>query len=319
VRALGPSHGVAAVGVDGRLPIWRDVAGLGLLREQNVVASDYGAAMTRPPERGHVVLRLSITGELGRMDYLAVLRALQGSYDLLQRTARRVIGDRADELHWHLTGLSEGSAVTLVRPDTTGDVTEHQLREIIETYTRDLADPAERLPEEDVPILRNVLQELQRTNSGALLAALEGPGDGERSPASVVDPVVVLPTLVEQRLRRQPVIGSVVGRLDSLNVHGKREASLWNELDQRRVVVTFAEDAYSQVYAALRRRVEVFGLVQEDADGRPLRVRLQDLELLARDEDLPTLRSLAGSMPTLTGALTPEDYLEQQRRGLGLA
>ena len=300
------------------LPIRRDMAGLGLLREQNVVASDYGAAMTRPPEQGHVVLRLSITGELGRMDYLAVLRALQGSYDLLQRTARRVIGDRADELHWHLTGLSEGSAVTLVRPDTTGDVTEHQLREIIETYTRDLADPAERLPEEDVPILRNVLQELQRTNSGALLAALEGLGDGEGSPASVVDPVVVLPTLVEQRSRR-PVIGSVVGRLDSLNVHGKREASLWNELDQRRVVVTFAEDAYSQVYAALRRRVEVFGLVQEDADGRPLRVRLQDLELLARDEGLPTLRSLAGSMPTLTGALTPEDYLEQQRRGLGLA
>jgi len=274
--------------------------------------------MTRPPEQGHVVLRLSITGELGQMDYQAVLRALQGSYHLLQRTARRVIGDRADELHWHLTGLSESSAVTLVRPDTTGDITEHQLREIIETFTRDLAAPAERLPEEDVPILRNVLQELQRTNSGALLAALEGLDDGEGSPASVVDPVVVLPTLVEQRSRR-PVIGSVVGRLDSLNVHGKREASLWNELDQRRVVVTFAEDAYSRVHAALRRRVEVFGLVQEDADGRPLRVRLQDLELLARDEDLPTLRSLAGSMPTLTGALTPEDYLEQQRRGLGLA
>lgn len=36
-----------------------------------------------------VVLRLGVTGDLGHMDFLTVLRALQGSYELLQRTAHR--------------------------------------------------------------------------------------------------------------------------------------------------------------------------------------------------------------------------------------
>ena len=263
-------------------------------------------------------LRLSVTGALGTMDYLSVLRALQGGYELLQRTGRRVLGDRADDLHWNLAGLAEGSISTLIRPDPVPGFLDRELREVIETYRDDLAAPAERLPEEDVPVLRELLQELQRTSSGALLAETEEPDGSGDVRSALVDPTDVLPTLVQQRPRRQRVIGSVAGRLESLNVHGRREASLWNELDQRRVVVTFVEDDYQRVHTAVRRRVEVYGLVQEDADGRPLRVRLQDLEVLASDEDLPTLASLAGSMPDLTGGLTPEEYLERQRQGLRL-
>ncbi len=252
------------------------------------------------------------------MDYPAVLRALQGSYDLLQRTAHRVLGERADSLHWHLTGLREGSAVTLVRAETTSDVVERELREIVETYARDLAEPAERLPQDDVPVLRDLLQDLQRTGSGSLLVEVEGGPDKPARARALVEPELVLPTLVAQRPMRQQVIGSVTGRLESLNVHARREASLWNELDQRRVVVSFPEEDYQRVHAALRRRVEVFGILQEDADGRPLRVRLQDLEVLVDDDELPTLSSLVGSMPNLTGGLTPEEYLEHNRRELGL-
>lgn len=266
--------------------------------------------------RGIVVLRLGITGELGQMDFAAVLSALQGSYDLLQRTAQRVLGDRAAELRWQLVGLQEGSAMTLVRTTETEDVSEREIREAVETYTRDLAYPAERLPEADIPMLRELLTGLQKTGSGSLLAELEG--SAQRDDRVVVEPSAALPLLNVTTPGLHQIIGSVTGMLESLNVHARREASIYNELDRRRVVVSFPEADYPRVHAALRRRVEAFGVVQEDADGRPLRIRLQDLEVLPDDDDLPSLGSLAGSMPNLTGETTAEEYLARNRRELGL-
>lgn len=265
--------------------------------------------------RGIVVLRLGITGELGQMDFMTVLSALQGSYELLQRTAHRVLGDRADQLKWQLTGLEEGSAMTLVRTTETFDVSEREIREIIETYTRDLADPAERLPEDDIPVLRELLMRLQKTESGGLLAELEG--STQRDDRVVVEPSIALPLLNVTAPGLHHVIGSVTGMLESINVHGKREASLYNELDRRRVIVSFPEADYLRVHAALRRRVEVFGMLQEDADGRPLRLRMQDLEVLLSDDQLPSLGSLAGSMPNLTGGATAEEHLDRNRREFG--
>lgn len=268
------------------------------------------------PNRGVVVLRLGITGELGQMDFPTVLSALQGSYQLLQRTAHRVVGESAGQLRWQLTGLEEGSAMTLVRATETDAVTERDIREIIETYARDLANPAERLPDEDKPVLRELLTQLQETDSGNLLAELEGSTAFEDR--VIVEPSLALPALSIAIPAPHHVIGSVIGTLESLNVHGKREASLYNELDRRRVVVSFPEVDYTRVHAALRRRVEIFGMVQEDPDGRPLRLRLQDLTVMRGDDELPTLGSLAGSMPNLTRDTTAEEHLERNRRELGL-
>lgn len=135
----------------------------------------------------------------------------------------------------------------------------------------------------------------------------------------IVEPTLALPALSIAIPAPHHVIGSVIGTLESLNVHGKREASLYNELDRRRVVVSFPEVDYTRVHAALRRRVEIFGMVQEDPNGRPLRLRLQDLTVMRADDELPTLGSLAGSMPNLTRDTTAEEHLERNRRELGLA
>lgn len=267
------------------------------------------------PRTDVVTLRLGVTGDLGHMDFPTVLRALQGGYELLQRTAHRVLGDRAGELRWQLAGLQEGSAMTLVQASATRAVTGDELRELVDTYTQDLRAPAERLPPEDRPVLRDVLLELQKYGVGSLVAQVDGSPEESRV---VVEPESTLQTLIVARPAQLRVIGSVVGRLERLNMHQRREAALWNELDQRSVVVTFAEEFYQRVHGALRQRVEVFGAIVEDADGRPLRIRLQDLEVLASDENLPTLSSLVGLMPDITGGATAEEYLEGNRRELDL-
>jgi len=106
----------------------------------------YRSAVTdeKAPDRSALVLRLGVTGELGQMDYPAVLNALQGGYDLLQRTAHRVLGDRADALRWQLTGVLEGSVMTLVRTTETDEVTGRELYEIAETYTPEIS-PSRRI------------------------------------------------------------------------------------------------------------------------------------------------------------------------------
>jgi hypothetical protein len=267
------------------------------------------------PDRAEgVELLLGVDGAIGQMDFPSVMQALQRGYELLDRTAHRVLGDRADGLRWHLTGLRESSALTMLGTSPTEDVTLAELREIVDTYALDLEDPVGRLPEDDLPLLRDLLTGLERTASGSLFT--QRPGGG---PRVVVAPALVLPLLETRTDRPQfKVIGSVSGTLESLTVHAKREASLYNDFDKRRVVVSFAEVDYPRVHAALRKRVEVHGVLQEDIAGRPLRIRLQDMEVLPQDDDLPTLSSLVGSMPDLTAGLSPDEHLERNRGEMGL-
>ena len=76
-----------------------------------------------PTDVGAHVVRLSVTGRLGDMDLLAAaLKALQAAFALLDRTAHRVVGDRADTVRWQLSGVREGGAMTLVEAAPTSQV-----------------------------------------------------------------------------------------------------------------------------------------------------------------------------------------------------
>lgn len=265
-----------------------------------------------PAPQTPVVLRLGVTGKLGEMDLVAVLNALQAGVTLLQRTAHRVLGGRAEGVQWRLTGLREGSVTALA---TAEGISISELRAVASTYVRDLQHPTDRLLDEDVALLKELLEPLEQTGSGSFAAGIEGAPDDEEA---LLAPHVVLPLLIDLPPERHQVIGSVVGKLDGLNLHGRREAGLYDDLDGRRVVVTFPETLYEQVIAAMRARVEAFGLLTEDADGRPMRVRLQSIEAMTADDELPTLSSLVGSVPELTGGLSAAEYLERSRRKIGL-
>ena len=260
-----------------------------------------------------VELLLGVDGALGEMDFPSAMQALQRGYELLDRTAHRLLGDRADGLRWHLTGLQEGSALTMLEASPTEEVTLAELWEMVDTYAFDFADPIGRLPEDDVPILRELLAGLDRTASGSLFTQRVGGG-----PRVTTAPAQVLPLLQTPADRPQlRVIGSVIGTLESLAVHTKREASFYNDVDKRRVLVLLPRPTMSACTLPCANELRFFGVLQEDSAGRPLRVRLQDIEVLPPDDDLPTLSSLIGSMPTLTGGLTPDEYLERNRGEMG--
>jgi hypothetical protein len=110
------------------------------------------------------------------------------------------------------------------------------------------------------------------------------------------------------------VRGSVIGRVVAINLHGRREATLYDDLDGARVVLSFGEQLVEQIRSALRRRVEALGDVTEDEEGRPLRVRLQQVELLPADEDMRPLAELVGLFPDLTHGQDSTEWIQGQRR-----
>ena len=72
-------------------------------------------------------------------------------------------------------------------------------------------------------------------------------------------------------------------------------------------------DLMEQANEALGSRVLVAGLVHTNARGEPLRVSAETLRILSETPALPSISSLGGKYPDLTGDLTTEEYVRSLR------
>jgi hypothetical protein len=57
----------------------------------------------------------------------------------------------------------------------------------------------------------------------------------------------------------------------------------------------------------------VSGVVHSNAKGEPLRVDVERIDLLSREEELPSTADLAGSDPSFTGDMSTEEYIRSSR------
>lgn len=265
-------------------------------------------------------LELKLTGQLGELDFAGALVTLQHGYQLLLGVQRQVLGQRSVHVRWVLTGLREGSAVTLLRGvSLEADVSEQDLGTVVDAYTTGTAalsagtaEPPRYFDVVALEAYKILTDDLKRYQVGDLVATAPG-----REPATV-PAEVELPPPVKRLDERYSVQGTVIGRIEAINLHDRREVTLWNDLDGARVRTTFSEHLYPAVKAALRHRVEASGEVTEDAFGRPLAMRLQALEILPEPADVVPLASLVGSIPDLTGGQEPRNWLAANRRAMGV-
>jgi hypothetical protein len=268
-------------------------------------------------------IEFTLTGSLGVMTFPDVLAALQRGYDVLVAVQRQVLGERAREVRWSLTDLRPGSAATRLRASGSSQVTDLDLEQVVDAFadgTQALLRGAEVPPPffdtAALAAYRDLVRELRQGRVGDLVAVTPG-GDIHTVAIAVAEDA--FPPVLRRLDERFTVLGSVIGRIEAINLHEKREVTLWSDLDEARVRVSFPEQMYGAVHAALRHRVEAIGEVTEDADGRPLSLKLHALEVLpSTGDDLPTLESLVGSMPGLTGGLDPREWLAGQRRDMGV-
>jgi len=94
----------------------------------------------------------------------------------------------------------------------------------------------------------------------------------------------------DKRILKSPQsYGSAIGRLDGVNVHDRKFFRLYPEGQDRGVECFFAEQLYVKVLEAMRKRVQVQGLIQRDPDGVGIdQIRqVQEVRIIPESKDLP--------------------------------
>jgi len=245
----------------------------------------------------------------------AFLRRLQAVLDSLKKT-EEVVGAGEPSGTWEIVAISKQSpthieleyfpldgevadtgAVEVVAPrfmaylnrlETQGEAPNELDRDAIETFSR-VAGPS--APDEVVMTIR----------------------DG--GPALEVSPA--LRTNAEKILKpKLRSLGTVKGRLEYLNIHGTRNVlRIFPEIGPAKVTCYFPEHLLDKAKSGIGQTVRVRGLVTYLArDAHPSSVRVEEIDVLPPNDELPNLSELRGAAPDLTGDLSSEDFIREIRR-----
>jgi hypothetical protein len=267
------------------------------------------------------VTRVRLALGQGDLEFDGMLRAMERAFGVLRKVQDNVLGPtEASRVHWLLVDLHPGSATVELEARPEGEVRPFLIDRVADAYVQGIQRWAQDdrssppfFDDDALTALRELAVELGRSGTGELVATH---ADALEQPQAVVQPIEAAepPVEIERPAGTITVRGSVIGRIDAINLHERREATLWDDLDGARVTLRFPEAMVEQFRTALRRRVEAFGDVIEDQDGRPKHVRVDQLELLPPDEDLRPLADLVGLFPGLTGEQDSTAWIHEQRR-----
>ncbi len=103
--------------------------------------------------------------------------------------------------------------------------------------------------------------------------------------------------------------GSIVGSLDSINVHKGNEFRVWDEKTNKAVTCKFRESDLERVKSRLKQRVVVYGSLESNSAGIPLRIDAERFDVLAKRRP-PTIQEVSGLVEDFTGGLSLKDYME---------
>src|SRR5690606_38578143 len=106
-------------------------------------------------------------------------------------------------------------------------------------------------------------------------------------------------------------LGSVIGRLDSISVHKRRLAGVWDSITGLRVEVTFTDNQVQEIKNALGKRVEIFGLITRDLNDDRVKLTTRELEVLPDAGERRSMDSIYGRDPDVAGARSSVDYVRE--------
>lgn len=109
--------------------------------------------------------------------------------------------------------------------------------------------------------------------------------------------------------------GSIVGKLDVINVHGHdRKLTVYPPVGPTKITCIFPEALQQQAAGAIGRRVEVRGSLRYRARAKyPHEMRVDSIDVLPLADELPTFEDVRGLVPNATGDLSSEDFIRGAR------
>src|SRR5690606_29233704 len=229
------------------------------------------ATTNRYPEDMHTELRVTLPGPQGSADARRALAVLDRLLNLLGYIEDSVLDKpalRADERSsWGFSSIQLGSLTAPLSPSIPRrGATKETLGQVAGAVVKGFAETEQH----------HIVPEgwsIRAANTGVdlanLLAAVTGRMDVELlRHGQVVRAVSVTQRTARNLARALSVqrrsLGSVIGRLDSISVHKRRLAGVWDSITGLRVEVTFTDNQVQEIKNALGKRVEIFGLITRD-------------------------------------------------------
>jgi len=107
--------------------------------------------------------------------------------------------------------------------------------------------------------------------------------------------------------------GSVEGTVEMISIHRPPRFNVYHSITFHAVRCNLRQEDIEKVRDNLGRRVVVSGLVSYNAKDEPKNVMVEELEVIPKEEELPTIDEFIGSDPNYTGAMTTEEYIRSIR------
>jgi hypothetical protein len=256
---------------------------------------------------------MGIEGERGKISFETFAVVVRNTFDILADLDSAVSSTPRGSLEWFIADVSFGSLLIAIESKSKLPDIDYSSK-VTETFVNGLAHiQRERTtpPYFSDYGLRKT-QELARKlrKDGAKAVIIH---DIEREVKAMITPEVVpdLGQLINVRFQE---IGSVEGRLEMISIHRVPRFTVYHAITQRSIRCKFEPKLLDLVKDALGRRVVVSGVVYFNYRYEPVRVDLQKLMILPKEEELPSPKDLRGMAPDFTGDNTTEEYILSLRK-----
>ncbi|HEX5245513.1 MAG TPA: hypothetical protein VFW41_00135 [Gaiellaceae bacterium] len=266
-------------------------------------------------------LRLTIQGEHGQITLASFVGILTRANLILSGLDSAISENPKGALEWYIADLKVGSAEAIIESRAIApEVDAERLGTMVSANFVSGLDVIEReaqmppyFSDQDLGRVKAIAKLLKRTDSEGLEAAhLNGSTTPLEQTTVRQDAAEKVALILRPQFKG---VGSVVGKLEVISVHGPAKFNVYDVLTKKAVSCRFEREKQDEIAAALGRRVVVTGIVHRNAHGDPVKVEKPELRILPDGIEPPSARDLIGLVPDMTGALSAEEYIRKLRNG----
>ena len=257
-------------------------------------------------------LRFQVHGEIGSITLSGFLGQLEDHLSMLQEYDMAISHERHSTLEWLITKVSSGSLIletesrsTLPEKDFGNDVIEAYFTGWGRIEHEGSSPPY--LSEKGMVAARRIVQRIGK--DGMTGVAISSSHRRITLAASAFENVERLVSKIDE----SP--GSAEGTLETVSIHGSSRFTIYHSRTKKaiRCDIPKGSDLLDQAKEALGSRVLVAGILHTNVCGEPLRILANTLRVFPENRELPSIASLGGRYPELTGDVTTSDFIRSIR------
>ena len=257
-------------------------------------------------------LRFQVHGELGSITLNGFLAQIQDHLRMLQEYDAAISHEKRVTLEWLITNISTGSLILDTESRSTLPDKDYGLDVIEACFTgwerieHEGCSPP-YLSEEGMKAARRIAARIGK--EGVTGIAVSSPDRRVTITSRAYENIHHLIPEKEESL------GSAEGTLETVSIHRGSRFMIYHSRTKQAIRCDIPQDSdlLDQAKEALGSRVLVAGLVHMNARGEPIRISAKNLRVLSETPALPSIASLGGKYPDLTGDLTTEEYIGSLR------